>query len=220
MARSKATSARRSGADGRSPGRQRERLDTDERRARLIASGQRVFAARAYDEVSIDDLAEAAGVSRGLFYHYFGTKRGFYVACLEASARHLVEQTLAAVDAAGNEPPARLRAGLNAYLSYVGKHGLTYAALLRGGIGSDPEVATVIDETRAAFLDRLITDENAPIQVDSVPLLRLALRGWVGFVEAASLEWIRRPEIELAELRDYLIELFAVAVDGVLRRPR
>ena len=46
-----------------------------------------MFSERAYDEVSIDDLARAAGVSKGLLYHYFPTKRDLYVAALGEAAR-------------------------------------------------------------------------------------------------------------------------------------
>jgi len=197
--------------------RRRERLDTDERRARLIASGQAIFADHSYDEISIDGLAKAAGVSRGLFYHYFGTKRGFYVACLRASAKELVEQTIAAAEAAGDEPPNRLRAGLDAYLGFVAERGPAYAALFRGGIGSDPEVVSVIDDARNAFLDRLTADADA-IDFGSLPLVKLALRGWIGFVEVTSLDWVGTQDVQLADLRDYLMDLLAAAVDGAIRR--
>ncbi len=58
----------------------RARLDVEERRKQLVALGNELFSKRTYDEVSIDELARAAGISKGLLYHYFPTKRDFYIA--------------------------------------------------------------------------------------------------------------------------------------------
>jgi AcrR family transcriptional regulator len=199
----------------------RQRLDLDERRARLIEVGQRVFSERAYDEVSIDDLARAAGVSKGLLYHYFANKRGYYVACLQGLAEAMLAETLEAVSRS-LPPLEQLRAGLDAYLSYVDRHARGYAAVFRGGVGSDPEVAAVIDATRTAFLDRLLdgAPEVVAIGARQHPLLRTALRGWIGFVEAASLDWLERRDLGQRELRELLADVFVASVDRALLGPR
>ena len=79
----------------------RRRL-SDERREELLRAGVELFSARSYDEVSIDEIAAAVGISRGLLYHYFPSKRDFYVAGLRRAADDL----LAAVEPAAREPPA------------------------------------------------------------------------------------------------------------------
>ena len=92
----------------------RERLDTDARRAQLLALGLEVFARQPYDEVSIEDLAERAAISKGLLYHYFPTKRDYYAAVVREAARQLVTLT----DLPEAMPPAqRLLEGLSRYLS-------------------------------------------------------------------------------------------------------
>src|SRR3954466_13874870 len=68
----------------------RVRLDNDERRAQLLALARSAFSDRAYDDVSIDDLAREAKISKGLLYHYFPTKRDLYVAGLRQIADDLV----------------------------------------------------------------------------------------------------------------------------------
>ena len=65
----------------------RSRLSTDVRREQLVALGIEIFSDRPFDEVSIDDIAAAAGISKGLLYHYFPSKRDFYVAVMSRSAR-------------------------------------------------------------------------------------------------------------------------------------
>jgi AcrR family transcriptional regulator len=72
--------ARRTQRPARRPARAvhrepRTRLDVDERRTQLVELGLEHFGERAYDDVSIDAIAEAAGISKGLLYHYFPTKR-------------------------------------------------------------------------------------------------------------------------------------------------
>src|SRR4051795_11056092 len=107
------------GATPRAPKR-RIRLDNDERRAQLLALARKSFSDRSYDDVSIDDIAREAKISKGLLYHYFPTKRDLYVAGLREIAHDLVQ-------AVTSLPPdlvpiERARAGLDAYLDHITRH--------------------------------------------------------------------------------------------------
>ena len=184
----------------------RSRLEVDARRAQLVTLGIDLFAARAYDEVSIDELARAAGVSKGLLYHYFPTKRDFYIATVHEASRQLLART---DTVATMDPIERLRASLDAYLDYVDAHARAYAGLMRGGIGSDAEVAAIIDETRATMAARL--QRELP-DVTPTPLVQIAIRGWLGFCEATSLEWIERRAVGRTELRDLMLEMLLATV--------
>ncbi|HZU82799.1 MAG TPA: hypothetical protein VE987_07780, partial [Polyangiaceae bacterium] len=142
-----------------------------------------------------------------LLYHYFPTKRHFYVATVREASRQLRDRT---ATPAAMEPLQRLRAGLDAYLDYVLRHGPAYEALLRSGVGADAEVTRIVDETREAFCARLV--EGSPVDANS-PLVRVALRGWVGFVEASTLEWLaKRRTIRRAAMRDMLVQVLLGAV--------
>jgi AcrR family transcriptional regulator len=187
----------------------RPRLDVEERRAQLVALGLDLFGARSYDDVSIDELAAAAGISKGLLYHYFPTKRDFYVATVRESARQLVERT--DMRAAEGDPLARLRAAIDAYLDYVVAHAQPYAALLRSGVGVDAEVARVVDETRATLCARLVA--SMPLEAPA-PMVRLALRGWLGFVEATTLDWLDgKSEVGREALRDLLAQMLLRTIE-------
>lgn len=189
--------------------RRRVRLDNDARRAQLLELGLQAFSERPYDEVSIDDIARAAGISKGLLYHYFPTKRDLYLAGLRATAGALLERTTAAA-ASALPPLERIRAGLDAYFDHMEAHARPFLALMRGGIGSDPEVATVLEEVRAAFVERLFArSEGTPLAAlatGDAPLVVIAVRGWIGFVEAASLEWLARRAPSRAAVRDLLVD--------------
>src|SRR5512135_3525874 len=80
-------------AKRREPKPARARLDVDERRAQLLALGLELFSERAYDAISIDEIALAAGISKGLLYHYFPTKRDFYAAAIREASRQLLDCT-------------------------------------------------------------------------------------------------------------------------------
>ncbi len=175
----------------------RARMETDERRAQLLALGLGVFASRPYDEVSMEDLARAAGISKGLVYHYFPTKRHFYVAVLREAARQLLAETEPDESA---PPEERLRRGLSGYLAFVEKHARAYGALMRGGVGADKQVAAVIEKTRAEFVERFFSAPELRSAIS--PRLRLAVRGWIGFVEATALEWLERRDVGREELLD------------------
>ena len=167
----------------------RVRLDVEERRRQLIELGLQHFGERAYDDVSVDAIAEAAGISKGLLYHYFPTKRAYYAATVREGAARLVASTNTGD---GGDPLVSLDAGLQAYLTYAKAHAKAYATLMRSGVGVDPEIARIVDETRATFVDRLIAGfagSQSGGLLDA-PVVRLALRGWVGFAEAASLGWV------------------------------
>ena len=190
------------------PAPRRARLDVDERRAQLIALGLAAFAEQPYDDVSIDVLARKAGISKGLLYHYFPTKRDFYVAALDSASRQLLEQTFI-----GPEVPIaeRLSRGLEAYLDFVVRHGPAFVALMRGGVGTDPQVAEIVERTRRTIASRVL--ETVPRELVT-PMLRMAVRGWIGFVEATVVEWVARRGVPRRRLTELLSTVLVSAVQS------
>jgi AcrR family transcriptional regulator len=187
----------------------RSRLSTDARREQLVELGIDMFSERPFDEISIDDIAASAGISKGLLYHYFPSKRDFYVAVVRHSADEMMAVTEGDLSLA---PLDRLAAGLDRYLDYVETHARGYATVLRAGIGSDPEVAAIVEGVRAAMVARIVDD--LPIESDVPPAARIAVRGWVGFAEAASLEWLETRAVTRDELRDLLQGVLAGALQA------
>lgn len=189
----------------------RVRLENDQRRRQLVDLGVDRFGGRPYDDVSIDDIAKAAGISKGLLYHYFPTKRAFYAACVAEAAERVLAACTQFEGAA--TPLERLDRGIAAYLAYVQEHGRAYANLMRSGVGVDREIAAIVDETRARFVEQLL--EGMGEAVVLTPLMKIALRGWVGLVESATLAWVedgdgRVPAADLQELlKNALLAIFA-----------
>jgi AcrR family transcriptional regulator len=198
--------------------RRRIRLDNDQRRAQLLELARRAFSDRAYDDVSIDDLARVASISKGLLYHYFPTKRDLYVAGLREIADELVEAivrvpvSLAPID--------QVRTSVDAYLEHVMRHSRAFVSLMRGGIGSDPEVAAVIESVRTRLFDKFLVGSPFASLLTGDARFETAVRGWIGFVEAASIDWCANPRLSRAELcellTDVLFGILRVVTPGVL----
>jgi AcrR family transcriptional regulator len=167
--------------------RRRVRLDNDARRAQLLLLARKAFSDRSYDDVSIDDLAREAKISKGLLYHYFPTKRDLYIAGLSQIADELVARVTAIPT---DLPPAER---------------------VRGGIGSDPEVAAVVEGVRRRLADRFLEGSPfAPMLAGNVRF-GYAVRGWIGFVEHVSIDWCDDPKLDRVQLRNLLSQiLFAI----------
>ncbi|PZH06431.1 TetR family transcriptional regulator [Streptomyces sp. NTH33] len=187
------------------------RLSVEERRAQLLDAALSLFAHRAPEEVSLDDVAEAAGVSRPLVYRYFpGGKQQLYEAALRSAAeelRHCFDEP--------HEGPLlpRLARALDRYLAFVDQHDAGFIALLQGGsVAETSRTTAIVDGVRRAAAEHILSHLRA---TDPGPRLRMTVRMWITAVEAASLIWLdegKQPPAE--ELRDWLVEQFT-AVMGV-----
>jgi AcrR family transcriptional regulator len=183
----------------------RARMSTDERREQLLSSGVELLGRRGHDEVSIEEIAEAAGVSKGLLYHYFPTKKDFILAALARGDAQLAERLRPDPDL---PPEAQLEASLDAFLDDVEEHATAYSAIFRRGGGGDPEIAAALDAARAGRMETLLEAleawEEAPISTARSDELETAVQGWVFFVEGAVLRWLEQGGLERSQLRALL----------------
>lgn len=185
------------------------RLSVEERRAQLLDAALSLFAHRAPEEVSLDDVAEAAGVSRPLVYRYFpGGKQQLYEAALRSAAeelRHCFDEP--------HEGPLlpRLARALDRYLAFVDGHGAGFTALLRGGsVAETSRTTAIVDGVRRAAAEHILSHLRA---TDPGPRLRMTVRMWITAVEAASLIWLDEGKQPPAgELRDWLGEQFTAGM--------
>jgi AcrR family transcriptional regulator len=133
----------------------RRRLSPEDRRAELLALGAEVFGKRRYDDVRIDEIAERAGVSRALMYHYFPDKRAFFAAVVKDEADRLYEAT-------NNPPPVgmtffeELRMGVLAYMAYHQQNPEAAWAAYVGLGRSDPVLLGIDDEAKNRQLEHLM----------------------------------------------------------------
>ncbi|MER6512121.1 TetR/AcrR family transcriptional regulator [Nonomuraea sp. NPDC001636] len=174
-----------------------------------MAAALELFSTRDAEDVSIDDVASAAGASRALVYHYFGGKQELYVAALRSAAEQLESRLR---PAEGGRPLDELAAGLGRYFDFVEEHAAGFAALLRGGPANRAgEVGEIVDGVRRRLF-RLI-QKQMRVEEPS-PVLRTTLRSWIASVETAGLDWLEHRDVERPILEKMLVD-HMVALLGV-----
>ena len=179
------------------------RQTVEERRAQLLKLGRELFSTHAYDAISTDDIARAAGISKGLLYHYFPGKREYYVATVQSLADELLAHLTFAHD---EEVHVVLDRTLGQFIDFIDANSAMYQALLRGGIGMDSEVNALVERVRRTVLERI----RDLVGLGDDPLTRLRLYGWLGFAEATSLEWLAHREVDRGRLMELWMEQLVV----------
>ncbi|PUA82402.1 TetR/AcrR family transcriptional regulator [Nocardioides currus] len=188
----------------------RTRLSPQARRAQLLELGARLFATRSVEEISIDVLAEEAGVSRGLLYHYFGSKQDFRLAVIRHAVEHLVEQT---APPAEGEPLERLLTSLGVYVDYVLDNLTLYRSLVRAAAGGTDELRALHDEGRFALTDRIFREDAQGEILTDTPQARLVVRGWSAMAEEMVLTWADDPSVMT---RDELLSVLALSLPALV----
>lgn len=192
----------------------RRRLSRDERRAQLIAVGRQQVEGSSFDELSTEAVAERAGISRGLLFHYFPSRAEFLVALAEDASAELLEVT--APDD-GLEPLERLRAGIESYIDYVAEHRDLYLGLVRGAAGGSAEMQEVFERTRRVLADRIL--EGLSLDPDAVDeILRHATSGYIAFTEQVVVSWLRDGRTPRSQLVSLLVDV-ATSVLGAAGAP-
>jgi AcrR family transcriptional regulator len=173
-------------------------------RHKLLDAAVRLFLDKPYDAVSVQDLANAAGVAYGLVAHHFGDKRGIHLEALREIA-HRLEQ--------GPPPPGpvatRMRQLTHDHLESVQRNPAAYLGLM---LGADPDSRAIVDASRRLAVhgigDILDLDPERPA-------VRLALRSWLGAVNEAAVSWLQD---DCPIPVDDLIEFLLAALAELLRQ--
>ncbi|WP_245769097.1 TetR/AcrR family transcriptional regulator [Streptomyces indicus] len=180
------------------------------RRAELIAIGRKLFADTSYDALSMDEIAERAGVAKGLFYYYFKSKRGYYLAIVEDSGDGLVARATGARDL-----PRTVRAHrtVDGYLRYAEQNRAAYRAIVTGGVGFDTEVFALRNSVREQLIAAIA--DGAYGRQDIPSLARLALVGWLSGAEAVTLDWLDRTDPDRDTVRELLVRQLRRTLDTI-----
>jgi len=194
----------------------RVRMTPDDRREQLLALGVRLLSDRSVEELSIDMLAEEAGISRGLLYHYFGNKQDFHRAVVRKAADDLIRVTAPPEE---GEPLERLARSLEAYVDYVVDNYEGYSSLVRGAGSGNADLREIYEEARTVLTDRIFAAEDDrgrlldALGFHDTPAARLMVRGWSAMTEDVVLAWVRDP----AEVgKDELLLMLTGALPGAL----
>jgi AcrR family transcriptional regulator len=196
----------------------RRRLSPADRRSELLALGAEVFGQRPYDEVRIDEIAERAGVSRALMYHYFPDKRAFFAAVVRAEGERLFAATDTAPEP-GQSLFGQLRAGVMAYLRYDEEHPHGAWAAYMGMGRADPVLRGIddIDNDRQAnrIMGRIAEAASQPLDAKLERDLRATIYGWLAFTFEMCRQRLVDPSIDAGFVADSCAHALLDAVGRV-----
>ena len=178
------------------------RRSAGDRRAQLVEIGLELLPTTPVQELTIDEVARRAGISRSLLFHYFPSKRDYYTAVTEAAAALLRAHVVPRPDSPAE---GRLRGMLDRFVGWVETYRDSYVAFVRGAAGGDPWVADVHARTREELVDVALTAVSLP----DGPRQRQLVRAWFAFTEDLVVQWTREPTMGREELLDLTEDVLA-----------
>ena len=178
----------------------RRRLTPEARGAELVQVAAQQFADLPYDAVTMDEVAERAGVSRALLYRYFPTKAALFAAVYRMAADRLLDVTT--LDRTQPLGP-QVAAGLDAHIDYFVANRqavLTANRVLAG----DPTIQAIISDELAVLRERFL--DTRDLDAAGRQALSTVMMGWLTFVRVVCVEWLAEPVFPRETLRDVCVE--------------
>jgi AcrR family transcriptional regulator len=176
---------------------ERQRMPRTQREALMLKVAYRAFAEQGYGGVSMNELAQRAGVTKPMLYAYFGSKDGLYAACVRA----MVKPNLNALSEAvrpGLAPDRQLWAGILAQLTLIEENREEWRVFVREALARGGAPAAAVAEGRrkivallTEMLERSLREQTggAPAR-EEIELQATALQG---AVEAIAAWWEEHP---------------------------
>jgi AcrR family transcriptional regulator len=181
----------------------RRRLRADDRRRQLVGIGLSRIVDTPIQDLSMDEIATEAGISRGLLFHYFPTKTDFYLACIAAAGRRILRTTAPDED---DDGPAQVRGMVTAMVEQIDRRRAFYLTLVHGSGVADPRLAEVHESVRSVSTDRVV----AALHLDAA--LHEVVHAWWAYVEDRALTWSAVPP----DARPYTLEALVAHCEQAL----
>jgi AcrR family transcriptional regulator len=158
-------------------------------RERLLQAGYAFIAKRPFDSVTVDEIADAAGVAHGLLFHYFGSKQGLYLEIMRDAAEQL-EKIHLEEHPPGLPPEEKLATFLRRHMDFVRHWPTAYAVYSRGALSE--EVREIWEQSKQRAL-RIVLQY---FEVPQPTRRQLALaRAWLALLDELVLAWLQESTI-------------------------
>jgi AcrR family transcriptional regulator len=184
-------------------------MSAEDRRRQLVEFGTELLVSEPLDNLTGQRLAEMAGVSRGLVFHYFPTVRDLHLACLAEAARNLVTQLEMAAEQATADHDDVLERCLRVFVGYIAQTPRTFLTMSGYAI-TDPDFGEIFDKARVQILRVVL----GLVDLDDSRYAMAIVAGWTAFVERTVLEWMRQAaEHEQAQVDEKLLAAMVATLD-------
>lgn len=170
------------------PSNRPTRMPRDQRRIQLLDAASEVFASKGYHAAAMDDIADAAGVSKPVLYQHFPSKLDLYLALLDQSCERLVEVVegaLASTDANAD----RVIATVAAFYEFVSSESGDFRFIFESDLTGDRAVQQRLSQVNAEISDAIaeVIAEDTALPVQQAKLLAVCL---VGIAQVSARYWI------------------------------
>lgn len=201
----------------------RTRLEPADRRRELLTVAERLARQDGLASLSTQAVATAAGASKALVFHYFGSVVGLQRAVVE----EVVTDLLAALGAPDGDSPDdhdhdRPVVVLDAFITAVTARRELWTDIWRGALHDDAQTQEVLGDARTALVERLARRSSAlrgrtgtadaGTAALSPEALALLSRGWVALAENVTASWLAGSPLDQAGLRDLLVRSLAAVL--------
>ncbi|TML36479.1 MAG: TetR/AcrR family transcriptional regulator [Actinobacteria bacterium] len=192
----------------------RRRLPRGEREERMLDAGERIFGRRGFRSASMEEIADASGITKALLYQYFGSKEGLYEACVERARARLFDRLEYEAESA-SPGRDRLRAVIAAYFEFLDEQRSSWWLLY-----GDASMNAVNDMRRrnaeviASLIARDVEGADGHLDEEAVELLGHLI---VGSGEQVARWWLERPGIPKEQAIERFLAATEAAIGSVLR---
>ena len=192
------------------------RLSATERREQVLNVALAVFAQRGYHTTSMNDIADAAGVTKPVLYQHFDSKRALYIAVLETVGDGMIT----AIETATKATPSgktQTAVGMVAYFTWVASDPNGFSLLFGGGTRRDEEFATVARKVEKAAAELIAPLIEAGVDADYQRMVAHAL---IGMSEGVSRHLIQQGgQFDADVVGEQLASLAWAGLRAVGRKP-
>ena len=163
------------------------RLPAPRRRRQLLDVALDAFAAGGFHRTSMDEVAEAAGVTKPVLYQHFRSKRALFLELLDDVGGQLLDAITKAT-AAASGPREQVEAGFTAYFRFVSERQSAFRLLFGSGSRRDEQFEVAARRVEEAIADAVAALIEADIDTEH---RRLLANGIVGLAEGTGRHWVR-----------------------------
>jgi AcrR family transcriptional regulator len=188
------------------------RLPADQRRQQLLDVAREEFARQGFHATAMDDIADAAGVTKPVLYQHFPSKRALYVELLNDTGNRLLHALTEATTHAATRRE-RVEAGFLAYFRFVDDSRAGFRLLFSASVRSDPDFAEVVERVVSSASEVIAELIEIPASDEHRHVLANAL---VGMAESVSRHaFDERDTVDAERLARWISELAWFGMRGV-----
>lgn len=185
-------------------------MTREDRRRQLLGIGLRKFVERPVQEISVDEVAAEAGISRGLLFHYFPTKTDFFKEVVHAAGRRVLRNLAPDEDVTSDVALAQV---IEKFIRQIERRRDSYVALVYGQSAVFEHGEGAASSLREAIATTVIT----ALALD--PARLPVVHAWVAYVEDRALLWSELPEADRTVVLADLVSHCAAALPALLALP-